>query len=246
LVEDSRRDFRFDPEKNRSFDPRPILSIASCPLLVGNNLLGLLRLDSDEANVFSQEDLRLLCAISDLGGAAIENARLFQNMRELAIHDPLTSLFTKRHFLECLRQEISRSSLNQNNFSLLMLDIDFFKKYNDEFGHTAGDIVLNKISRLMRQELEGKKPVISRFGGEEFCLLLPGQRRKEAIEVAESLRQRIGKEKMILRRRETQVTVSIGIAEYPRDSLVDTELIQKADKMMYLAKQKGRNRVCAA
>jgi diguanylate cyclase (GGDEF)-like protein len=125
-----------------------------------------------------------------------------------------------------------------------MLDIDFFKDYNDKFGHTSGDIVLKNLSNVISNFLKEYSPIISRFGGEEFCVILPSRDKNTVYKIADELRQKIEKAKIILRKHETHVTVSIGLASFPQDSANADELIRKADKAMYEAKNKGRNQVC--
>jgi diguanylate cyclase (GGDEF)-like protein len=177
---------------------------------------------------------------------AIENAQLFQKTQELAIHDELTSLFSKAYFLERLKEECKRALRSQRPVSLLMLDIDYFKKYNDQFGHTAGDIVLRNLSLIISDSLKDLSSIASRFGGEEFCLLLPGLEKNKAVSLAESLRDKISKARVVLRRQETGITVSIGVAVFPGDAKDEEEIVLKADKALYKAKQAGRNRVAAA
>ncbi|MBN2831203.1 MAG: sensor domain-containing diguanylate cyclase [Candidatus Omnitrophica bacterium] len=244
LIEDIRNDFRFDPDKLVLLEIRPVSSLISSPFLTENKQMGILRLDNQEAGFYSQDDLRFLVAISDLGAIAIENSELFKAAHDLAIHDSLTGLYTKDYFLGRLKEEYKRSIRQVTPLSLLMLDIDFFKKYNDQFGHTAGDIVLQKLSKVITGALTRLNPVTSRFGGEEFCVAIAGVDKMEALGIAESLRLRIEKEKIILRRSETNITVSIGIANLPEDTMDEEELIRKADKAMYQAKQQGRNKVC--
>jgi len=156
----------------------------------------------------------------------------------------LTSLFTRGYFLEHLKEECKRGLRQDIIFSLLMLDIDYFKNYNDKFGHTSGDIVLRNLSHNITDFLKDSNSVISRFGGEEFCIILPSVHKSEAYKIADRLRKRIEEAKIILRKQETHITVSIGVANFPLDSSDTDELILKADKAMYEAKQKGRNRVC--
>ncbi len=244
LIEDIKNDFRFDPDKIMALDTRPVVSLISTPFLSENRQLGILRLDSSIAGAYSQDDLRFLVSISDLGAVAIENSELFKRAQDLAIHDVLTGFYTKVYFIERLKDECKRALTEKIPLSLLMLDIDYFKNYNDKFGHTAGDIVLQKISRIMESKLAGSHPILSRFGGEEFCIAITGIDKKEAFEIAEALRSEIENDKVILRRVETHVTVSIGVAALPVNSLDEEELIRKADKAMYEAKQKGRNQVC--
>jgi diguanylate cyclase (GGDEF)-like protein len=244
FIEDIKKDFRFDLEKLKFQDLRPFSSLISSALITDHAFLGILRLDNPKPHFYSQDDLRFLVKICDLGAVALENSRLFQETQDLAIHDGLTSLYTKGYFLERLKEECIRGVRQRLVFSLLMLDIDFFKNYNDKFGHTAGDIVLRKLSRSISEYLKELNPLVSRFGGEEFCVILEGLDKKKASGIAEVLRKRIEKEKIILRRQETNITVSIGVAAFPGDGTEGVELIQKADSAMYEAKQKGRNRVC--
>jgi diguanylate cyclase (GGDEF)-like protein len=244
LIEDIKKDFRFDLEKLKFQDLRPVSSLISAPFITEHRLLGILRLDNPHPHLFSQYDLRFLVKICDLGAVALENSELFQKTRDLAIHDGLTSLYTKGYFLERLKEECKRGIRQHSVFSLLMLDIDFFKNYNDRFGHTAGDIVLKNLSRNIIESLTGLDPIVSRFGGEEFCIILEKVDKKKAYSLACALRERIEKDKIILRRQETNITVSIGIAAFPLDAGDEEELIQKADKAMYEAKLKGRNQVC--
>lgn len=244
LVENIKKDFRFDLEKLKTQDVRPISSLISTPLISEHRFMGVLRLDHPDPYFYGQDDLRLLVAIGDLGAIALENGELFKKMQSLAIHDELTSLYTKGYFLERLKEEYKRSMRQNRPLSVLMLDIDYFKNYNDKFGHTAGDIVLRALSQKIIDSLAPYSAIISRFGGEEFCLILTGLNKEKVGAIAEDLRARIEKMKIILRRQETSVSVSIGIASVPDDVSDEDELIIKADKAMYEAKQKGRNRVC--
>jgi diguanylate cyclase (GGDEF)-like protein len=244
LVEDLKKDFRFDLELLSAEEDRPISSLISSPFASDGNILGVLRLDHPHPAFFNQDDLRFLAKACDLGAVALENAQLFQKTQDLAIHDGLTSLYTKGHFLEALLEECKRSSRHDTVFSLLMLDIDFFKNYNDKFGHTAGDIVLKRLASNLNSSLKESNTVISRFGGEEFCVILRGVGKDDATKLAEQLRKNIEKDKITLRRVETAVTVSIGVAAFPADASEDGGLLAMADKAMYQAKNKGRNRVC--
>jgi len=245
LIEDIKKDFRFDTDSPVNPPLRQFSSIISSPLISHNSLLGLLRLENKESDFFTQDDLRFLALVSDLGAVALENSLLFQKTQELAIHDDLTKLYTKHYFLGRLNEEAKRCLRLDQNLSLMMIDIDFFKQYNDKFGHTAGDIVLKKISSLMKESLSGLNFLLSRFGGEEFLAMLSGLDKKKSLLAAEALRRRIEKEKISLRRQDTKVTVSIGLASMPIDTRDEDDLVLKADKAMYNAKQKGRNQVCS-
>jgi len=246
LIEDVGNDFRFDLDKLKDIqETSPCSSLVAAPFVTENKLLGIIRLTSGLKNAYAQDDLRFLVAISDLGALALENSELFKKTQDLATHDSLTSLHTKGYFDERLKEELKRSARKNNPLSVLMLDIDFFKKYNDKFGHTAGDIVLKKISQIILNSLSNFNSTVSRFGGEEFCAVISGMDKNSAFRLAETLRERIEKEGIVLRRQETHVTVSIGISNFPVDSIEQAELIQLADKALYKAKEKGRNRVCS-
>lgn len=246
LIEDIRKDFRFDLEKLKREDARPFLSLISSPFISENRFLGIIRLDNSLPGSYSQDDLRLLATISDIGAIALENSQLFQRTQELAIHDGLTSLYTKGYFLERLKEECNRSIRQGQTLPLLMLDIDYFKNYNDKFGHTAGDIVLKNLSFNIVDFLKDANPIVGRFGGEEFCIALPGKDKLSACRLAEELRLKVEGTKIILRRQETNITVSIGVAALPEDAACEDELVHSADRAMYAAKQKGRNRVISA
>jgi len=246
LIEDIKKDFRFDPEKLKDYDERPISSLISVPLVSENRFLGILRLDSPDIGFYSQEDLRLLMTICDLGAVALENGELFKKTQDLAIHDELTLLYTKGYFIERLQEECKRSISRSQGLALFMLDIDYFKTYNDKFGHTAGDIVLRTLSRKIEGYLQDFNPIISRFGGEEFCIILPDMDKARAYQVAMSLRDKLEKTKIMLRRNETNITVSIGVAHFPSDAVQAQELISKSDRAMYEAKKRGRNQACLA
>jgi len=245
LIGDVGNDFRFDLDRAVAQDSRTIRSLISSPLASGGSFLGILRLDHPDPGYYDLDDLRFLRSISDLGGLALENAQLYSSTQDLAIHDGLTQAYTKMYFLEMLRTECRRSLRGGKPFALLMIDIDYFKKYNDQYGHIAGDIVLKNIAAKMSSLLGYRGSAISRFGGEEFCVIIPGVDRAAAIETAELLRVTVEKECFVLRRRPTSVTVSIGVAMFPEVSTDETELLMKADKAMYEAKQTGRNKVIA-
>ncbi|MFA5363251.1 MAG: sensor domain-containing diguanylate cyclase [Candidatus Omnitrophota bacterium] len=242
-VEDAKKDFRFDLEKFQDPESRPIGSLISVPLVVGHTVVGILRLDNTQPNFYSLDDLRFLMAIADIGAVALDNNALFEKTNELAIHDGLTGLFAKGYFFDRLKEECKRGLRQNKFFSLLMIDIDYFKRYNDCFGHPAGDIVLKTISQAMTDLFKEKTALIGRFGGEEFCVALWECAKEEAVSIAESLRKNINEQRIVLRKQETNVTVSIGVASFPQDARDEAELVIKADKAMYAAKQGGRNRV---
>lgn len=246
LVEDPGRDFRFDPEKIRTEDERPVGSLICVPLTVGERTVGLLRVDSAAERQFTTEDLRFLNTVGSLGAVALENAQLYERVEDLAIRDSLTGIFLRRHFLERMGHEIGRHSRNKADLSFLMIDLDHFKEYNDRFGHTAGDIVLKTVAQVLTDMMDKPGQIVGRYGGEEFCVLLPDCAKKKAGQTAEGVRKRIEAQTIVLRREKTRITVSIGVAAFPKDGLNKEELVQRADAALYKAKEKGRNQVVLA
>jgi diguanylate cyclase (GGDEF)-like protein len=202
-------------------------------------------MDDDAANTFTQDDLRLLDIIGNLGAVAIQNALLYSWVEELAIRDSLTGLFVRRHFMKRFQEEVRRALERKGGeLSLLMLDIDKFKWYNDKYGHATGDIVLKRIASTINGMIH-VGDMAARYGGEEIAILLVGADQKKAIRLAEAIRKKIETQPIAVRREEHNVTVSIGVSNYPKDGIYEEDLVKAADKRLYKAKSDGRNRTCA-
>ncbi len=246
LVEDSKSDFRFDADQIVTEDHRNIGSLMSVPVMVSDKALGILRVDHPKTNHFTTEDLRFLTTVADLGAVAIENAQLYERVQELAIKDSLTNLYLRRYMLERLPEEISRHMRSKGSLSFLMIDLDYFKKYNDQYGHTAGDLVLKGVARRLLDLFNQPGNLVCRYGGEEFCVVLPDCSKADALKIASKLREIVETQSMTLRRQATNVTLSIGVATFPKDAQTKEELISKADQALYKAKQEGRNKVVGA
>jgi diguanylate cyclase (GGDEF)-like protein len=240
LVEDIKKDFRFSEDRFNGYE-RLFRSVISCPLMEGHKVLGILRLENHRPYNYTSEDLRLLDIICDIGAVSLQNAVLYKQTLDLAIRDGLTGLFLRRHFLDRLKEELSHCLRNNSSCSFLMIDVDNFKNYNDEYGHTAGDMVLKLISKVLLNIVD--TGISCRYGGEEFLILLPDTSKKEAFRMADSIRRAVKKESIELRRVKTHITVSIGLAVFPEDGKVQDELIMKADECLYKAKREGKDRV---
>lgn len=246
LATDTHKDFRFDLEnvqKNEIY--RSLRSLMVVPLTIGMKTLGLLRLDSPKEGQFSTDDLRLFCALADLGAVAIESAQLYEHIQNLAMKDGLTGLYLRRFLLDRMVEELARQLRRKKELSFLMIDIDYFKKYNDTFGHIAGDLALKTLADICLKIFKKPGNIICRYGGEEFVVFMPDCSKQEAKVLAEELRKTVQETEIVLRREKTRMTVSIGIACFPQDAQLKEELIQRADEALYRAKQKGRNRVCS-
>lgn len=170
-----------------------------------------------------------------------------EKLKEMAIQDGLTGLYNHRFFQENLTKNILLSDRSGLPCSLVFMDIDHFKQYNDTYGHPAGDEVLKQSAKLMSAEIRASD-LAARYGGEEFVLLLPGTDKTGALTLAEKIRQRV--ESHSFQGRDTQplkkVTVSIGVATCPDDASEAETLLNIADKALYKAKESGRNRICVA
>lgn len=246
LIEDTKSDYRFDADKIVMEGARDIQSLISVPFRSGNKVLGIIRVDSAQAHYFAIEDLRFLTAIGDLGAVAIENAQLYERVQELAVRDGLTDLYLRRYLMERVPEEIVRHRRNLRNLSFMMMDLDYFKQYNDKYGHVAGDMVIRALASLLKKHFVNPGNLICRYGGEEFCVLLPDCSKKQALEMAESFRKNMEAQEIILRRKKTRVTISVGVSSFPSDATNKEDLIQAADQALYQAKDKGRNCVASA
>lgn len=168
-----------------------------------------------------------------------------RTLRELAIRDGLTGLHNHRYFQECLTAELARAHRYERAFSLIILDVDFFKHYNDTHGHLEGDRLLCALAQFLKGCVR-KSDVVARYGGEEFVAILPETTREGAVAFAEGLRKRIAD--YSFPHREAQplgsLTVSLGVSTYPANGVDGPALIHFADQALYLAKRQGRNMVC--
>ena len=217
------------------------------PLRAQNDVFGLLYIEvSLKDRVQKQlnnDELLLINAFAELAALALANSKLRENLRYQAIRDPLTTLYNRRYLEEFILKQIYQSERNKTSIAILMLDIDLFKKINDEHGHTAGDIVLKELGQLL---LSGVRPgdIASRYGGEEFVLVLYNTDANTAKERAEMIRKSISLMKIKYNGNVLDnITVSIGIAIYPQDGTSEAELIAFSDKALYFAKENGRNKV---
>ncbi|MBI5639618.1 MAG: diguanylate cyclase [Nitrospirae bacterium] len=207
---------------------------------VDEHLLGLIVLVNKEGG-FSQEDEDILFGFSFQAFQAIT---MQQEILDHARKDGLTGLYNHRIFMEALSEELERSKRYSHCLALLMIDIDHFKTFNDLYGHQSGDVVLAKVAELVSCSVRSTD-FGARYGGEEFSVILPETTGAQAVVVAERIRDNIGRHSFILKNNESvHVTVSIGYAAYPDDADMPDILIKRADQGLYMAKEKGRNRVC--
>jgi diguanylate cyclase (GGDEF)-like protein len=178
-----------------------------------------------------------------LSGADAE-AKYHEEIYRMTIVDGLTQIHNKRALFEALEKELMRARRYERDLSLLMFDIDFFKRINDQYGHLAGDHVLRELARVVQERIR-REEVFARYGGEEFVILLPETPLPGAAALAENLRARVANHAFVFQGERIPVTVSIGTALLGENDKVAADLIQRADEKLYEAKRGGRNRVCS-
>jgi len=214
-------------------------SVVYLPLIVTDHIIGSLILASCKPNAYSNSQIALLEKVALQVAAPIENAQLYARVEQRARIDELTGLFNRRHFEERLKEEIARHSRYGVEFSIILLDLDNFKNYNDTNGHPAGDILLRYTGRIVKSSIRDADQAF-RYGGDEFAVILPQTDRDNAYVVAERVRQQIAEE---MEKKANAVTCSIGLASYPSDGVISGELVTVADTALYYAKRTGGNRV---
>jgi diguanylate cyclase (GGDEF)-like protein len=213
--------------------------------MAGKEMLGLIRLESRLSSAFRSDDARLLSSFSDLAAIALEHATLYRQTTELAITDGLTGLYVQRYYKERVRDEVFRALEHGLPLSVMMIDVDDFKSYNDRFGHLVGDRVLKSVSAVLRETVR-VVDLVARYGGEEFSVLLLKTPVHGAQVVAERIRQRVEELVIPVGAENTRVTVSMGVAGL-EPALRDPEaFVDAADRALYQAKREGKNRVRSA
>jgi diguanylate cyclase (GGDEF)-like protein/PAS domain S-box-containing protein/putative nucleotidyltransferase with HDIG domain len=213
--------------------------IAVAPFFSGKDLQGLIVIFTTKDRTFSSEDLDLLKAISNEISIGINNMMLLEKTRKMSVTDELTGLYNRRYFFEMLDVEINRAGRTKNPFSLVMLDLDGFKEYNDKYGHSNGDAVLETFSRILKSSIR-KSDMAFRYGGDEFALILPSADAEKAKKIVQRARAKWQKATLAQSRVfGGHVGFSTGIAEYPENAESADGLIFLADAALYQAKKNG-------
>jgi two-component system, cell cycle response regulator len=243
----------FPKAETRLFTPRgggaggspetSLTGFTSFPITTGGRLSGLLALGGRAVARLDADAESFLALVANQAHIVVENSRLVDRLRDLAIRDSLTDLYNHRHAMDLLANEVERVGRYAAGVSLLMLDLDEFKRVNDEHGHPAGDAVLREMARLLRETLRTVDSV-GRYGGEEFVIILPHTSPEEARATGERIRKKVNGHVFWVGAKPLSVTVSVGVASYPSDRVDSPEtLVREADRALYRAKQAGRNRV---
>jgi diguanylate cyclase (GGDEF)-like protein len=231
------------------------IEVADCKFLKDSeditlyNDYAILQLDIDKspagylvAQITKEQDREKFHILGQQFLLGINRAILYRKVQELAITDTLSGVFSRRYYLERFREEIERSQKFNYSFSCLMIDIDHFKDYNDQYGHLVGDAILRELSKTIKENIR-QIDLIGRYGGEEFSILLTETDKEQAKFAAERIRQSVESKYIQVYDENLKVTVSIGISTFPTDGKEMEALIDNADSALYYAKQTGRNRV---
>ncbi len=232
----------FRMSKKEPYNPS-LQSLLMVPVPTDHGVDMALGVESTQSTRFPEPYQNLLNTIARAAGLALSRARLYHEKEELAIRDGLTGILNHRAFQERLRDEILRAQRNNGRLALLLLDIDFFKRVNDTYGHPVGDLVLKEAAQILSQNVRAGVDVVARYGGEEFVCMLPESDLRSAMDTAERIRQTMEAKEFDLGNVRFHVTVSIGGTLFPVDSRHAKDLLEKADKAMYKAKESGRNQV---
>jgi len=214
------------------------------PIEHRGEILGVLDVESEKLDAFSESDEQILKLLATQISIAIKNSMLYEKLESLATTDGLTNLYNYRAFSDMLSREVKRSKRLGHSTALIFADLDFFKSYNDTYGHQQGDKVLQLFAEIIESNIRNEVDVPARYGGEEFTIILPEVSSDEAFEIAERIRKEFesASQQKLLKK----VTVSLGISVSPDDGETANKLLKSADELLYKAKSEGRNRTCLA
>ncbi len=218
------------------------------PLVVHRYLWGLLVLERRaHREPFIMADYQTIQVLVEHLAILLENLRLYRQTMDLAVRDGLTGLLNHRRLHERLKEELSRSLRYHHPMTLLMVDVDYFKRYNDTYGHQQGDEVLRTVAEILRQNVR-QSDIVGRYGGEEFMIILPETTKSAAVALAQRLCEIVANTPFpgYPGGAPVRCTISIGVAGYPEDGLTASDLVAAADAALYRAKRFGRNRVVVA
>ncbi|HEX7623400.1 MAG TPA: sensor domain-containing diguanylate cyclase, partial [Anaeromyxobacteraceae bacterium] len=218
------------------------------PLTAGDQLVGILQVEQPRSGLVPRlEDVQALEIFANQAVTAIQSARIYETTRQMSVRDSLTEAFNHRYFQETLSRELARHERSGQPLSLVMLDIDDFKKINDRWGHPVGDFVLRGLVEELTKGVR-EMDTVARYGGEEFTLIFPDTTPAKAWVVADRLRNCVATRRFVVPQLDhaLAVTISLGLSSFPEDAGTKRDLIERADQALYQAKRSGKNCLVAA
>ena len=243
FIADIETDSRFGRQNAQQYRNSSLVCV---PIRLRDEVAGVISINNKtDGSAFNANDLNLMTLLASQAAVAIDNAKRYQDLNEKAITDGLTGVYLRRYFDECLAKAVETATAGTRGFTLLMIDIDHFKRVNDTYGHPAGDAVLRGVAARLRAAVRDED-LVARYGGEEFAVILAIGDKARAQQIAERVRKTVAKGPIEAEHHSIEVTISIGLAAY-EPGLDDPGLVVTvADSALYRAKSTGRNRVVAA
>lgn len=236
----------FHPQDVDEKEKKKFNQTMKLPIIIGENVSGMIHLAREDKQAFSGHELDVTSQFTGIFVTSIKNAMIHKKTEKLAFTDTLTELYNHRYFQETLSNELIRSTRYSKMLSLMMIDIDFFKKFNDTYGHLVGDKVLRHVAKIFKTSIREQIDTVARYGGEEFVVILPETSLSGAINFAERIREAVEKSRVINEGEELSVTLSIGVScTSVTECKTPSDLIAAADLALYKAKDNGRNQVSA-
>jgi diguanylate cyclase (GGDEF)-like protein len=212
------------------------------PVCFEDEALGLIFLVASTENAFSKEDASLLTLLSNQFAVTLKNVLLYQQTATMAVTDSLTGLYTHGFFQDQLIKQVAEHKYNKKPLSVMILDVDHFKLINDRYGHPQGDYILRQLAGLVKNTVR-PKDFVCRYGGDEFVLIVPGLDRLSAATYAERIRKAVEDYQFVAGGKIAHISISAGVSSFPETAETPKELIECADKALYEAKNRGRNRI---
>jgi diguanylate cyclase (GGDEF)-like protein/PAS domain S-box-containing protein len=226
--------------------PNPPPAVSYClPVQAQGEILGVLHVRSQHEDNLDEAKRQLAYTVVEQAGMVLSNLKLRDELREQSIRDSLTGLYNRRYMEEALKQQMSRVTRQLHPLGIVMIDIDHFKRFNDTYGHAAGDALLRELGEFLQTHVRSED-IACRYGGEEFTLILPDASLEAAQQRAEELRQEVRHLQMQAGQAHEVITLSLGVAIYPQHGGTIETVLQAADSALYRAKQEGRDRVVVA
>jgi diguanylate cyclase (GGDEF)-like protein len=237
----------FDAAKDADFEPTAegVKSFMAVPMISRGKAIGVMHASSTRMGAFLDQDEKIFSILAGSAALAVENALLHHKTQELTIVDDLTGLYNFRYFSRKLATEVMRAKRYHQPLSIIMIDIDWFKRCNDTYGHLFGNRVLKGLAQRIKDSIR-EVDVPCRYGGEEFAVILPQTKKADGQMIGERIRRRVESAEFVNADKDSKVkiTVSLGVATYPENGKTPKELIGKVDQALYLAKGRGKNLVC--